>query len=229
LIVECGNAELSGYVLKTAEVMCKGQLIQIMKRGDFFMSEAKYLEIVSAKTASLFELAAAIGIMASGGLNNEVLSIAKNYGAAVGMAYQMIDDLADILGEEGSGKFPGQDIKSGDPTLPLIYLAKYSAETPLDGQLWAGSEKKNKRNKVKEIIISRGIDEQVIRLADSYVKRAVGCAGKIKDPVTRKSLIAIAEAITQSSSCLEVIPKPFVNENGCTNHGRRSQAKMFLP
>ena len=94
-----------------------------------------YLERCALKTGKLFEAACLLG---SGG-NRELGA----YGLALGIAFQIADDILDCAGEsEDTGKIPGTDLREGTPTLPLLLAAEQDevvraalAGGPLDGAL----------------------------------------------------------------------------------------------
>jgi geranylgeranyl pyrophosphate synthase len=86
-------------------------------RDDVSIDE--YLVRASDKTAALFELAARLGALAGGfGLGGQ--SLMASYGAHVGLAFQLADDLRDIVGGPGLGRERGTDIREGVYTLPVL-------------------------------------------------------------------------------------------------------------
>jgi octaprenyl-diphosphate synthase len=104
-----------------AQECCRGEIDDVTAPMDSD-EETIYLEIVRKKTASTFAAAASVGAILGGGTEKEVRSL-KRYGVALGMAFQIRDDILDLVGESGFlGKPAGNSLALGRPLLPLIYL-----------------------------------------------------------------------------------------------------------
>jgi octaprenyl-diphosphate synthase len=117
--VESRQASLA--VGDTAMVMCAGELLQLHHRGDWSLDEPTYFEIVKRKTAALIGLAAALGA-ASSGATPEAEEAARSFGETIGIAFQIQDDLLDLMGEEATvGKSVRRDLAKGKLTLPLVH------------------------------------------------------------------------------------------------------------
>ncbi|MEI6179680.1 MAG: polyprenyl synthetase family protein, partial [Chloroflexales bacterium] len=81
----------------------------------------QYYYKTGAKTASLFEAACKAGMAAGGGDEGQIAALGR-YGFALGMAFQIIDDILDFTSDEVTlGKPAGNDLRQGTITLPLIY------------------------------------------------------------------------------------------------------------
>lgn len=107
---------------RSTNIVCEGELTQIRERGNFLLSEKSYLEIINRKTAELCALACFLGAHFAG-QNEEVTHAMQNYGRSLGIAFQIADDLLDILGTETeTGKTLGSDIVKQKMTLPFIRL-----------------------------------------------------------------------------------------------------------
>lgn len=100
---------------------CEGQLLQLMRRGDYRVSEHEYHAIIKKKTASAFSAACAVGAIIPS--QQKYIDKFKNLGLWYGTAFQMIDDLLDIVANsKRTGKPMFQDFAMGEMTLPLIHL-----------------------------------------------------------------------------------------------------------
>jgi octaprenyl-diphosphate synthase len=106
---------LSGAVRKMSE----GELLQIEKARTLNLEEPVYFEIIRNKTASLLASSCAAGAFSSSG-DEAVTEKLSRFGEAVGIAFQIKDDLFDY-GDEKTGKPSGNDLKEKKLTLPLIY------------------------------------------------------------------------------------------------------------
>jgi octaprenyl-diphosphate synthase len=102
--------------------LCVGELQQICRRGNFDLSEAEYFDIIDAKTAELTACCCKLGAIYAD-MSDDVIDRLTNFGRSLGIAFQIADDLLDIVGtEETAGKSLGTDLEQQKPTLPLIHL-----------------------------------------------------------------------------------------------------------
>jgi octaprenyl-diphosphate synthase len=102
--------------------VCEGELQQVCERGNLAISEGDYFEIIDAKTAELTACCCRLGALFSGAADPVVERLAR-YGRYLGIAFQIADDLLDLLGEErATGKSMGTDLEQQKLTLPLIQL-----------------------------------------------------------------------------------------------------------
>src|SRR6266568_4164137 len=105
--------------------VCEGELHQTVQRGNWTLTERDYLDIVEAKTAELTSCCARLGALYSGAEPEIVESLAR-YGRWLGIAFQIADDLLDLVGEEkATGKSLGTDVEQQKLTLPLIRLLQH--------------------------------------------------------------------------------------------------------
>jgi octaprenyl-diphosphate synthase len=106
---------------QTAITVCEGEMMQVAHRGNFELAEADYLDIVTRKTASLVETCCQLGAWAAGA-DVETTRQMRTFGRCLGIAFQIIDDLLDLVGDEAQvGKSLGRDLCEGELTLPLIH------------------------------------------------------------------------------------------------------------
>jgi octaprenyl-diphosphate synthase len=107
---------------EAAQTMCEGELRQIETRGNYDLSEEDYLEIIANKTAALTACCCRLGSHYAGAEPSACRSLTR-FGQHLGMAFQIADDLLDVLGDEATaGKSLGTDLAKQKPTLPLIRL-----------------------------------------------------------------------------------------------------------
>lgn len=107
--------------------VCAGELHQITRRGALDLGEHEYLDIIDAKTAELTACCCKLGALFSG-MNEEVVERLENFGRSLGIAFQIADDLLDLVGEETlAGKSLGTDLEQQKLTLPLIHLLRHAA------------------------------------------------------------------------------------------------------
>lgn len=117
-------------VSQSARNMCEGELTQIHSRGNYDLSEAEYVRIVAGKTAALMSTCCRLGAHYAGATASTVDALA-HYGHDLGVAFQIADDVLDLVGEESAvGKSLGTDLSKQKATLPLIRLL--AAVTPAE-------------------------------------------------------------------------------------------------
>ncbi len=117
---------------RATNTVCEGELKQIASRGNFALDETEYLEVIEGKTASLCSCACRLGALYSGAPADVVERLAS-YGRNIGIAFQIADDLLDLLGDERTtGKSLGTDLQKQKPTLPLIRTLELADDADRD-------------------------------------------------------------------------------------------------
>jgi octaprenyl-diphosphate synthase len=102
--------------------VCEGEMCQGLERGNFELSEDAYFDMIDGKTAELIACCCQLGALYSGA-SAEVVERLTRFGRWVGQAFQIADDLLDLIGEEqATGKSLGTDLEQEKMTLPLIRL-----------------------------------------------------------------------------------------------------------
>jgi octaprenyl-diphosphate synthase len=120
LLHEAGLEEVARVLVNGSDRMTFGEMYQMDNRGDCDISEETYLDMIMHKTAALFSSACEAGALI-GGLSVEVREKLSEYGDRIGIAFQIIDDILDFVGDaERMGKPVGNDVRDGRVTLPLI-------------------------------------------------------------------------------------------------------------
>jgi len=113
---------------ETARSMCEGELRQVGRRGNYDLAEEDYLEIIANKTASLTACCCRLGSHYAGA-DPDVCETLTRFGRQLGIAFQIADDLLDVLGDESTaGKSLGTDLLKEKPTLPLIRLLSLAGD-----------------------------------------------------------------------------------------------------
>ena len=105
---------------EASRTMCEGELRQIASRGNFDLTEEEYLGIIADKTAALTACCCRLGAHYADA-DPEIEAALVEYGLDLGIAFQIADDLLDVLGDEATvGKSLGSDLMKQKSTLPLI-------------------------------------------------------------------------------------------------------------
>jgi octaprenyl-diphosphate synthase len=114
---------------RATNIVCEGELRQKGSRGNFDLSETEYLEIIEAKTAELTAVSCRLGALFAGASESLVEEL-DGFGRDLGIAFQIADDLLDVLGDErATGKSLGTDLEKQKPTLPVIRALAVASAT----------------------------------------------------------------------------------------------------
>ncbi|GGE40641.1 farnesyltranstransferase [Primorskyibacter flagellatus] len=129
LMVEPGNLRVLEILSDAAATIAEGEVLQLTVAQNLATTEDTYLQVVRGKTAALFSAATESGAEIAGAPEARVRAL-FTYGDALGIAFQMADDLLDWLGDSAAtGKNVGDDFRERKLTLPLIRaIAKADAE-----------------------------------------------------------------------------------------------------
>jgi len=115
-----GNIEIIKVVSAITENMSQGEIHQLSRKGDLSLSEEEYREVIWRKTAVLFEGACRSAALLAGAPEDRTDALSR-YGANLGIAFQMADDLIDYTSDTSAlGKKAGADLREGKLTLPVI-------------------------------------------------------------------------------------------------------------
>ncbi|MGR3503175.1 polyprenyl synthetase family protein [Pseudaestuariivita sp.] len=142
LMVSTGNLRVLDILSNAAATIAEGEVLQLTVARNISTSEETYLKVVRGKTAALFSAATEVGGVIAGAEEDVVRGL-FDYGDALGIAFQMADDLLDWQGDAGAiGKNVGDDFREGKLTLPIIKaIAKGGAA---DRDFWARTIGKGK-------------------------------------------------------------------------------------
>ena len=120
MMVDIGNIRVMEILSRATNVIAEGEVQQLSFIRNPATTEVEYMEIISRKTAMLFQAAAHAGAVLAGA-NEKTEHALRDYGLHLGIAFQMVDDQLDYLGTpEELGKNIGDDLAEGKVTLPLI-------------------------------------------------------------------------------------------------------------
>jgi octaprenyl-diphosphate synthase len=120
LCSRAGDPALNLRLGEVTNTLCEGELVQLSRRHDLSLDENTYFEIVRRKTAVLVGASCELGTRLAGADASAVAAM-RRFGENLGVAFQIQDDLLDLLGDEATvGKSIGRDLEKGKLTLPMI-------------------------------------------------------------------------------------------------------------
>ncbi len=124
-VSQTSNTEIITSLAQLGRTLSSGELLQMNNFKDEGISEEVYYQVIDKKTASLFATCAQNGAL-SVGASAEEAKAAFEFGKAIGMIFQIRDDIFDYFDSKEIGKPTGNDMAEGKLTLPVIYALKNS-------------------------------------------------------------------------------------------------------
>ncbi len=129
LVGTMGGKRCLELICSATEAMVAGEFLQMANAENFNQSEKDYFAVINGKTALFIGAVCETGGIFAGASDKEIQAL-KTYGANLGMAFQIQDDLLDYLGDSAkTGKTLGNDFYEGKMTLPLIYTLESAGKT----------------------------------------------------------------------------------------------------
>ena len=121
MMVDAGDMRIMQILADATNVIAEGEVMQLMNMHDASLTPEAYLHVIESKTAKLFEASSRLAAILHGA-SSEIEQACATYGAALGTAFQLIDDVLDYAGDAAQlGKNLGDDLREGKMTLPLIF------------------------------------------------------------------------------------------------------------
>lgn len=179
---------------KTLSDLAEGEMLQLQKAQKGDTDEDDYLRIIYNKTASLFE-AACVSAAISAGASEDMIKSAKDYAVALGLAFQIKDDILDYAGTDAVGKPLGADILEQKITMPLLgAFANAGSQKEVHVRTLVAdivSHPENRDEIVTFVKENGGLEYAVSRL-NSYVEAAVKALDMFPESEAKNSLIELA-------------------------------------
>jgi geranylgeranyl pyrophosphate synthase len=172
-----------------ARTCCHGQFEEL--RATRWISEEQYLAIVEGKTAAPFVAAGVLGVLLGRGTPSQLAQI-RVYGRELGIAFQIDDDLLDLIGEPASmGKPVGNSLHEGRPMLPLIYLWEASSDV-LRSKLCHLGYNGWGREELVELLGQHHILERSFEVRQHHLSAAMAALKDFENPSGVSALCALA-------------------------------------
>jgi octaprenyl-diphosphate synthase len=198
VLVDSGNWEIFRTISNATTLMAEGELEELIKTNDLSLTEEGYLSIISRKTGALISATAQIGAIL-GNVSEEREKALSQFGADVGIAFQLTDDNLDYISrEEEFGKEIGIDFQDGKVTLPLIHALRQCRpeETSFVKDTFVGSSVTNEAFlKVVEIIERYHGIHYTWEKAKEYIERAKSRLGLFPHSKEKEALWTLADYV----------------------------------
>lgn len=199
----CSTLELEiiKIISKTTACICEGELRQTTNKHNWNLNETEYIEIITKKSAALFSTCCRLGGHLSDGNEKQIQSL-SDFGLNAGIAFQIADDLVDIIGDENkSGKTLGSDVDKNKPTLALVYTLnqldkqakkKFIKElnTKTSDSLPHGGV--HRTTTIKAILKSHGSIEYVRNRVSEFINKASKSIADFEDNEAKKAMLETA-------------------------------------
>lgn len=168
-----GDPRACEWIGEATNRVCEGELHQVCQRGNLDLTEEAYFDIIDGKTAELTACCCRLGAFYAGVEDDTVEALAE-YGRALGLAFQIADDVLDLVGEERSaGKSLGTDVEQQKLTLPLIYLLQHG---PADMKARLRDVLENpgarQRQQLRPLLEDAGAIDHARRRAEAFAAQA---------------------------------------------------------
>jgi octaprenyl-diphosphate synthase len=177
--------------------MVEGELLQIQKLGRA-VSEAEYYDLIYRKTACLFSVSMRLGAVLAGAAEAQETSLAA-YGRAVGLAFQIVDDVLDLTAtEEVLGKPVASDLREGKATLAVIHSIDHGTAAErrtIQRVLDDRSFENVSREQIQKILARNGSVEYAMSIADRYAELSRQTLAPIPDSEFKRGLLWVPDFV----------------------------------
>jgi octaprenyl-diphosphate synthase len=176
--------------------LTEGEMLQGFFNRNSQVTVKDYLEIVKRKTASLFETGSKVGAYLAGASPSLVETMGY-LGLNLGIAFQIIDDVLDVVGhKELLGKPVGMDLRDGNPSLPII-LALSENQTAVSEAFESRQPSEDKVRKALEAIAHGEAIQQAKALSKTYAREASRTIRKLPPSLYRNGLKTLAQLMIE--------------------------------
>jgi len=191
------NLRVLDLLIGLTQQMVEGELLQIQKLGKQ-ISEAEYYDLIYRKTACLFSISMRLGAVLADAAEAEEMSLGA-FGRAVGLAFQIVDDVLDLTAsEEVLGKPVASDLREGKATLPVIHAVDHgtAAERKAIQRVLDDRSFENvSRQQIREILVRNGSVEYAMAAADHYAEQSRQALAPLADTEFKRALLWVPDFV----------------------------------
>jgi octaprenyl-diphosphate synthase len=197
--------EVCRAVAAATNVVCTGEILQTNQRRHFNLNRAEYFKALQMKTGELFALSCDLGAHLAGATPTARAAI-REYGMALGTAYQLFDDCLDLFGsEEAVGKSLGTDLACGKLTLPILILLEQGTDSE-QAQIKESIENWNPKNfpQIFELLARHNALNQSQTIIYQQIERAQEAVARVSQSENSQALVALGDYLAQQTDALGV-------------------------
>ena len=190
--------QIVDYIVDASASMGAGEFVQKDFEHASSVTEDDYIEIITGKTAKLFEASSKSGA-AVANADGAMLEALGNFSHYIGLAFQIVDDTLDVTGDpHNTGKAVGTDLIEGKPTLPVIYAMQDPDKGPRLIELFEKADvTTGDVAEALELIRSTDSVDRCLSKAREYVDEAVGYMDSVPDSIYKDALLDLASYIVR--------------------------------
>ena len=191
LMVEDGSLDVLKTLSNASAIIAQGEVLQLSTQNNIDTSMNDYLEVIKGKTASLFAAACEVGPMIAS-KDKSAIEAMREYGLALGMAFQIVDDVLDYsAAQEKLGKTVGDDFREGKMTAPIIIALQKADASEKD--FWTRTLKdRNQKDEdlttAQQLLQKHDALRDGLALAGEYGEKARLALAEAPDSLLRASL-----------------------------------------
>jgi heptaprenyl diphosphate synthase len=188
------GAEVTRLLARTIATVCDGQIRDVTTAGSLSQTEAGYMETIRRKTAALIATSCRLGGMLSDAPADHV-DLLERFGEVIGLGFQLSDDIMDVIAaEEVLGKPPGQDLRQGVYTLPVLYALQDGARgRELAGLLDEGPPEGKRLDEALRLVAADGNLDRAREAVTREVRRSQALVEGLPDGSAKDALLHLAE------------------------------------
>ena len=197
--VDAENWQILRLMTEVCATLSSGEILQIENISNTEVSEETYYEIIYRKTASLFEACAGIGALSVNASEDDIRK-AKELGKAIGMTFQIRDDIFDYYDSDAIGKPTGNDMLEGKLTLPVIYAINNSNDeemTVLVDKVKRGDANKEEIGRLVAFAKENGGIDYAYSKMEEFTAQAKSIVNSIKEKAIRDALTAYIDYVSK--------------------------------
>jgi len=197
LMVETGSLKVLDILANASATIAEGEVLQLTAAQDLATTEAIYLQVVRGKTAALFAAACEVGGVIANAPADQIKALFE-YGDALGISFQIVDDLLDFSSTDAIGKNVGDDFRERKLTLPMIKaITKADAA---EREFWQrtiakGDQRDGDLQQVLELLIKHGALDDTRDIAPDWAEKAKSALAVLPDDPIRDMLCDIADYV----------------------------------
>ncbi len=190
--------QIVDYIVDASASMGAGEFVQKDFEHASSVTEDDYIEIITGKTAKLFEASSKSGA-AVANADGAMLEALGNFSHYIGLAFQIVDDTLDVTGDpHNTGKAVGTDLIEGKPTLPVIYAMQDPDKGPRLIELFEKADvTTDDVAEALELIRSTDSVDRCLSKAREYVDEAVEYMDSVPDSIYKDALLDLASYIVR--------------------------------
>ncbi len=194
MMVDVGNMRVMEILSHATNRIAEGEVLQLLNTRDPDTDQARYMEVITRKTATLFEAGVRLGAVLAE-VPRAVEDEAARYGLNLGIAFQLVDDALDYrLDNADLGKNIGDDLDEGKPTLPVIRAMQVGTEQQRSLLRAAIEEGGRERiDSVVEVIAATDAIGYTAQLAESHARQAKDALASLPSGPATDALAALAD------------------------------------